>query len=174
MNCPYCGSEIREGEQFCRSCGAPLTAASAAQQTQQPFGTPPQEPAAPVTPAAPLSYKEFIKSPLCPRDVDKNIRFSWIVMLICAVISVAAQILNGMFPADGILMAALAIWLLVSKSFAAGLTAGIVGVIEMAVTSIAMHKFAGYLPALAGVYALTATLKARNLFKEYRSKNGLM
>ena len=75
--------------------------------------------------------------------------------------------MSGALPIDGILMAGIAFWLMKSKSFAAGVTACAVGVLEMVLTSITMGRLAGWLPAIAGVYALTATLKAKKQYEAY-------
>ena len=188
MFCPYCGIELKTSDRFCPNCGAPLNETSAAAETpetapavQEPqlsqsaeLESPTVESTAYAAPAAPIgSLKEFMESPLCPQDVKKSLKTSWIMMFICAGISALAQIATGTFPIDGILMAIIAVWLIRSKSFAAGLTACIVGFVELIVTSIAMHKLAGYLPALAGTYALTATLKAKKLFESYQAKGSV-
>lgn len=161
MNCPYCGSEVRENEKFCQSCGASLA--------QTPIETQIQQTADPAAAPAerPDSFKEFIKSPYCTPDVNKTIKTSWIILFVCAGISAIVQIAGGSFPLDGILMAGIAFWLMKSKSFAAGVTACAVGVIELILTSITMGRLAGWLPAIAGVYALTAVLKARKQYKAY-------
>ena len=77
MNCPYCGSVVRENEKFCQNCGAALA------QTDE------AAPPAPIQEAAPsaetpvftaqqaprgMSFREFIKSPYCTPDVNKTIR----------------------------------------------------------------------------------------------------
>lgn len=170
MNCPYCGSVVRENEKFCQNCGAALA------QTDE------AAPPAPIQEAAPsaetpvftaqqaprgMSFREFIKSPYCTPDVNKTIRASWIILFVCAGISAIVQIAGGSFPLDGIVMAGIAVWVMRSKSFASGLTACIVGALELILTSIYMGKFAGWLPALAGVYALTATLKAKKQYEAY-------
>ena len=161
MNCPFCGNEVRENEKFCQSCGTALT--------QTPIETRVQQPAAPAAaPAArPSSFKEFITSSYCTPDVNKTIKTSWIILFVCAGISAIVQIAGGSFPIDGILMAGIAVWLMLSKSFAAGVTACVVGVLELVLTSIMMGRLAGWLPALAGVYALTAVLKARKQYKAF-------
>lgn len=161
MFCPKCGAEVRPEEKFCQSCGTPLAQTTVETQPQQP-AAPAAEPA-----ARPNSFKEFITSPYCTPDVNKTIRASWIILFVCAGLSAIVQIAGGSFPIDGILMAAIAVWLMLSKSFAAGVTACVVGMIEMIVTSIVMQRFAGFLPALAGIYALTAVLKARKQYKAF-------
>ena len=170
MNCPYCGSEVRENEKFCQSCGAALA------QTDEAAPPAPIQEAAPSaeTPAftaqqAPreMSFREFIESPSCTPDVNKTIKTGWIILFVCAGISAVAQIVSGALPIDGILMAGIAFWLMKSKSFAAGVTACAVGVLELILTSITMGQLAGWLPAIAGVYALTAVLKARKQYKAY-------
>ena len=170
MNCPYCGSEVRENEKFCQSCGAALA------QTDE------AAPPAPIQEAAPsaetpvftaqqaprgMSFREFIKSPYCTPDVNKTIRASWIILFVCAGISAIVQIAGGSFPLDGILMAGIAFWLMKSKSFAAGVTACAVGVLALILTSITMGRLAGWLPAIASVYALTAVLKAKKQYEAY-------
>ena len=161
MFCPKCGAEVRPEEKFCQSCGAALAQTTAVNQIQQP-AAPAAEPA-----PRPNSFKEFIKSPYCTPDVNKTIRASWIILFVCAGISGIVQIIGGAFPIDGILMAAIAVWLMLSKSFAAGVTACVVGVLELVLTSITMGRLAGWLPALAGIYALTAVLKARKQYKAF-------
>ena len=159
MFCPKCGAEVRPEEKLCQSCGTPLA--------QTPIET--QQPAAPAAEPAPRpnSFKEFIMSPYCTPDVNKTIRASWIILFVCAGISAIVQVAGGSFPVDGIIMAAIAVWLMLSKSFAAGVTACVVGVLELVLTSIMMGRLAGWLPALAGVYALTAVLKARKQYKAF-------
>ena len=161
MFCPKCGAEVRPEEKFCQSCGAALAQTPIETQVQQPAATA-AEPA-----ARPNSLKEFIMSPYCTPDVNKTIKTSWIILFVCAVISGIVQIIGGAFPIDGILMAAIAVWLMLSKSFAAGVTACVVGVLELVLTSITMGRLAGWLPALAGIYALTAVLKARKQYKAF-------
>ena len=189
MNCPYCGTEIQQTDRFCPNCGAPLAETAAASPeapaappvAQEPqifqsagLESPTAESTVYAAPAAPIeSLKEFMESSVCPQDVKKTLKTSWIMMFICAGISALGQIAGGSFPFDGILMAIIAVWLMRSKSFAAGMTACIVGFVELIVTSIVMHRFAGYLPALAGTYALTATLKAKKLFESYQAKGGM-
>ena len=171
MNCPYCGSEVRENEKFCQNCGAQLAqsapSAPAPVQNEEPVYQPTYTAPAAENTARPQNLKEFISSPYCTPDVNKNIKTSWIILFICAGISALVQIVGGSFPIDGILMAAIAVWLMRSKSYAAGVTACVVGLIEMIVTSIVMGRFAGFLPAIAGVYALTAVLKARKQYKAF-------
>ena len=163
MNCPYCGYEASPGENFCRSCGAQLATAVPTQEgavpAQQVYAVPAAE--------LPKTLKEFITSPYCTPDVNKNFKASWITMFICAGLSIVVAVAQGSFPIDGIIMAAIAVWLLLSKSFAAGLTACIVGVLELVLTSIYMGQLAGWLPAMAGVYALLAALKAKKQFKAF-------
>ena len=99
--------------------------------------------------------------------MNKTIKTGWIILFVCAGISAVAQVVSGAFPIDGILMAGIAFWLMKSKSFASGVTACAVGVLELILTSITMGRLAGWLPAIAGVYALTAVLKARKQYKAY-------
>ena len=174
MLCPNCGAEARQEEKFCQYCGTPLM-----QQSEPAAPVPVQESAVqqPVfTPAAeqtakPQSYKEFITSPYCTADVNKTIKTSWIILFVCAGISAVAQVASGALPIDGILMAGIAVWLMKSKSFASGVTACVVGVLELVLTSITMGRLAGWLPALAGVYALTATLKAKKQYETFLGSN---
>ena len=158
VNCPYCGSEVRENEKFCQSCGAAM----------DPNRAPAQQSAVPA--AGPKNYKEFVQSALCSPDVNKNIRASWILLLVCAALSLAVALINKSLPIDALLIAAVAVWLMLSKSFPAGLTACIVGVLELVLTSISMGRLSGYFPAIAGIYALAATLKGRKEYKAYREK----
>ena len=160
MFCPKCGAEVRQEEKFCQSCGAALTQTTPAVQEQTIDYA--AEPA-----TRPSSFKEFIQSSYCTPDVNKTIKTSWIILFVCAGISAIVQVAGGSFPIDGILMAGIAVWLMRSKSFAAGVTACVVGVLELVLTSITMGRLAGWLPALAGVYALTAVLKARKQYKAF-------
>jgi predicted nucleic acid-binding Zn ribbon protein len=76
INCPKCGTAVREGKAFCHNCGSPMDAAKAARETPLPdFGAtvlePPRRPAPssstfvppavtevqpPARPPAPVSY----------------------------------------------------------------------------------------------------------------------
>ena len=156
MNCPQCGSEGKENEKFCQNCGAPLASPA-----------PAAPPAAAVQSGEKLSFKNFLKSEHCTPDVNKSITTSWILLFIVSALSLGAAAMQGLPIFDGILMAAVALWLLLSKSLPAAVTACVVGVAEMILTSMIMGKFAGYLPALAGIFALTAVLKGRRQYKAY-------
>ena len=165
MNCPYCGSEVRENEKFCQHCGAALP---------QNAAVPVQDNAAPVqeftaAPSAelPKSYKEFLSSPYCKPKTKSKITGSAIFLIVCAALSFIVAMMNDSFPIDGILIAGIALWLMISKSFPAGLTACIVGIFELVLTSISMGRFAGYFPAIAGAAAMTATLDAKRQFKAF-------
>ena len=172
MFCPNCGAEVRPEEKYCQSCGAVISQQAGTQAVE--YQAPAYQPdayQAPVyqtpAPAEKLSYKDFIKSSFCTPDVNKNIKASWILMLICGALSAAVQIVGGSFPIDGILMGGLAIWLMLSKSFPAGLVSCIVGILELVLTTIYMGQVAGWLPAIAGIYALIATLKGKKQYKAY-------
>ena len=163
MYCAHCGAEVREDEKFCQYCGSPVEQSldTTARQTADTIIDIPEE--------QPKNLKAFIKSRYCTPDVNKNNQGSWIVMAICAVLSAGAAIMNSQAPIDGILMGAIAVWLAVSKSKAAGIVACVVGVLEMILTSVMMGGFRGYLPAIAGVYALVAVLKADKQYKAFLS-----
>lgn len=172
MNCPYCGSEVRENEKFCQNCGARLeadvqSAGTAVEPAAEPVtGTAAVPASAPVDPS--LGYKEFITSPYCTPDVNKNIKASWIILYVVAGLSLIVALFSKAPPLDAILIAGVAVWLMTTKSFAAGVTAFIVGIFELIFSSIAMGHLAGYFPAIAGVYALTATLKAKKQYQTYQ------
>jgi hypothetical protein len=58
INCPKCGTAVREGKAFCHNCGSPMDAAKAARETPLPdFGAtvlePPRRPA-PSPPSQPF------------------------------------------------------------------------------------------------------------------------
>ncbi len=162
MNCPNCGNEIRPGEKFCQSCGTQLP--ELVNNT-----VPPAYRHAAAVPGKAMTLKEFVESPHCTPDVNKNIKGSWIALFVCAGLSIAVALVNGISPIDGIIIAGLAVWLLLTKSVAAGVTAGIVGIIEMVVSSIAMGQVAGYLPAIAGIYAMTSVLNGNKQFKAFKA-----
>ncbi len=162
MNCPNCGNEVQPTEKFCRSCGSqlPENAANTAQTA-----------AVPADPT--MSFKAFVESPYCTPDVNKNIKGSWITLFVCAGLSLIVSLAGKLPPIDAILIAGIAVWLMLTKSVAAGVTAGVVGVLELVLTSIAMGKLAGYLPAIAGVYATVSVLKGSKQFKAFKA-NGFV
>jgi hypothetical protein len=60
VNCPKCGTVVREGKAFCHNCGSPMNAAKAERETPLPdFGAtipePPRRPTA-ATPPPPQSF----------------------------------------------------------------------------------------------------------------------
>ena len=198
MNCPNCGAELTQGMNFCQSCGAPVQQApdqqyaqqydqqyaqqyaqqydqqyaqqydqQYAQQYDQQYAQQYQQP------FVPKNLKEFIKAGLCSPDIPKQIKSSWIILFIVAGISIVVAILGKTLPLDGLLIAAIAVWLLTTNSVAAGVTAGVVGILEMILTSIALESFGGWLPAIGGVYAMIATLKANKQFKAYLTSIGV-
>ena len=179
MFCPQCGNEVKESERFCQNCGGALPqsaaqqpyAAPAAQQSyiapaaQQPYGTA-------AAADRPKNMKEFVKSPYCTPDVNTNIVVSSILMLVCAGLSFIVLVAGKSFPYDALLIGGVGLWLILSKSFPAGVACFAVGVLELVLTSIYMGKFAGYFPAIAGSYAFGAVLRARNQYKAYLRNYG--
>lgn len=188
MNCPYCGSEIREGEKFCQNCGAPLTQApvNAAVPAEEPTLVPAGLDEAPGQSAngsanesayagaapAPGSFKDFIHSDSCPPQIRKSIRSGWITLLICAVITLIAQLMLGSIPLDAIVLVALAFWLRGSCSKTPAIIALVYGLFGMILSLTQKGAPGGYLVVLAGGLALSNILKAEKIYKEYLAGGG--
>lgn len=168
MYCPYCGSEVRENEKFCQHCGAQLTASA-------------QTVSAPTQPD-PVFYqtqeaffggqysnlKDFINSPVFPENVRKAIRTCWIVLLVCAGITLIFEIIMGIPPIDAILLAVLAIWLRGTYSMVPAALALALGAFSIIYGLIQNGSPSGFLIAIAGVNALSNLLKAKRLFNTYK------
>jgi hypothetical protein len=74
INCPKCGTAVREGKAFCHNCGSPMDAAKAARETPLPdFGAtvlePPRRPA-PSSPFVPPAVTEVQSAARPPAPVS--------------------------------------------------------------------------------------------------------
>ncbi len=168
MYCPYCGNEVRENEKFCQHCGAQITVS--AQNISAPAQ---QDPEFYQTPAAYFggrydSLKDFINSPVFPEKVRKAIRTCWIVLLVCAGITLIFEIMMDIPPIDAILLAALAIWLRGTYSMAPAALALALGAFSIIYGFIQNGSPSGFLIAIAGANALSNLLKAKRLFNTYK------
>lgn len=169
MNCPYCGSEVRENEKFCQHCGAQL--ADTVQNVPAPAQ---QEPAFYVTPGATPGaqyddLKSFIDSPDCPEKVRKSIKTCWILLLVCAAITLVAEIVAGILPIDAILLVVFAIWLRRKYSMAPAALALALGLVSIIVGLVQSGTPSGYLVAIAGANAVSNILRAKKMFTEYKT-----
>ncbi len=153
MFCSNCSKEIPDGSQFCPECGAVQTAAG--------------EPA----PKA-ATRKEFFDS-VCPQKIRKEIKSAAIVLYICAAATAVVQILGGMFPIDGIIIAALGVWIHTKKSLAGAIIAVVYAVLSCAITFIDTGSFGGWLILVGAIIALVYIIKGNKLWKEYKANNGI-
>ncbi len=172
MNCPYCGSEVRENEKFCQHCGAALTQTPAAMQPVSPPAH--QEPSfsqQPFTGAGAQydSLKDFVQSPACPEKLRKSIKSSWVLLLVCAALTLAFEIIMGIFPIDAILLAVFAFWLRGKYSMVPAALALALGIISIIVGYVQNGTPSGILVALAGGSAVSNLLRAKKLFDEYKT-----
>ena len=171
MFCPKCGAEARPEEKFCQYCGTALT-----QQSEPTAPAPVQESACVQQPftGAGAQYdtlKDFVQSPACPEKLRKSIKNSWILLLGCAAITLAFELIMGIFPIDAILLAVLAFWLRAKHSMVPAIGALALGIISIIVGYVQNGTPSGILVALAGSGAVSNLLRAKKLFEEYR-KNG--
>lgn len=168
MNCPYCGSEVRENEKFCQHCGAQLTA-----DVQNVPATAQQEPAFYPTQGFAGgqfdSLKDFIESPVCPEKVRKSIKSCWILLLVCAGLTLVFEIIAGIFPIDAILLAVFAIWLKSKYSIVPAALALALGIVSIIVGLVQNGTPSGILVALAGGNVVSNLLRAKKLFDEYKT-----
>ena len=168
MFCPYCGNEVRENEKFCQSCGAQLPssaqeASTAVQQTEE-------IPAQSFTPARASydSLKDFILSPDCPEKLRKSLKSNWIVLLVCAALTLIFELMSGMLPIDAILLVACAFWLRSSYSMTPAIIALALGVLSIIVGFAQNGTPSGVLIAIAGGSAVSNLLRAKQLFKAHQ------
>ena len=176
MNCPYCGSVVRENERFCQNCGAALAQNTAAMQNvsvpaqqEPPFAQPPFT-------GARVQYdslKDFVQSPVCPEKVRKSIKSSWIILLVCAALTLAFEIIMGILPIDAVLLAVFAFWLRGKYSMAPAILALALGIIGVFVGYVQNGTPSGILVVFAGSTAVSSLLRAKKLFDEYK-KNGTL
>ena len=150
MFCSNCSKEIPDGSQVCPECGAVQTAS---------------EP----TPKA-ATRKEFFDS-VCPQKIRKEIKSAAIVLYICAAVTAIVQILGGMFPLDGIIIAALGIWIQTKKSLAAAIIAVAYAVLSCVIIYIDTGAFGGWLILVGAIIALVYIVKGNKLWKEYKANN---
>lgn len=172
MNCPYCGREIREGEKFCQNCGAPLTDGAPNTAAAPAIAPEPAVPAVEQPPVeqanagpAPSSLKEFIHSPFCPEKISKSIRTSWILLFVCASLTLVFELIGGIFPIDAILLVICAVWLKSKYSPAPAIAALALGVLSMVVGLIQNGTPSGILIVLAGSSAFSSIFKAKKLYE---------
>ncbi len=170
MKCPYCGSEIKTDDKFCGSCGAPLNQAetsAVAPVSESVYAPADQSPVYEQPPAgpAPASLKEFIQSSACPEKIRKSIKSSWIILLVCAGITLAFEILTGIFPIDAVLLVVLAFWLRAKCSYTPAILALALGVLSMVIGLVQNGSPSGILVMLAGSNAFSSIYKAKQLFK---------
>ena len=112
-------------------------------------------------------FKRFVMD-FCDDKTKKNIKWGWIMLYICAGLSTLAAVLNGTFPLDGIIFLGLALWLHLTYSNAAAITACVVAVLEVILNVISTGKMSGYLVVIAAVYAAISTGKAKKAYKVYQ------
>ena len=169
MFCPKCGAEVRPEEKFCQSCGAALTQTPAAVPAQQESAYAQQ----PFTGAGAQydTLKDFVQSPACPEKLRKSIKNSWILLLVCAALTLAFELIMGILPIDAILLAVFAFWLRAKHSMAPAVGALALGLISIIVGLVQNGTPSGILVALAGSGAVSSLLRAKKLFEEYK-KNG--
>ncbi|MBR0040738.1 MAG: zinc-ribbon domain-containing protein [Oscillospiraceae bacterium] len=170
MNCPYCGNVVRENEKFCQSCGAALPQTTAAVQTQTPdYAAEPAFSQPSFTGAQYDSLKDFVQSPACPEKLRKSIKSSWVLLLVCAALTLAFEIITGIFPIDAILLAVFAFWLRGKYSMVPAALALALGIVSIIVGYVQNGTPSGILVALAGGSAVSNLLRAKKLFDEYKT-----
>lgn len=152
MFCSNCSKEIPDGSQVCPECGAVQTAS---------------EPTPKVA-----TRKEFFDS-VCPQKIRKEIKSSAIILYICAAATAVVQILGGIFPLDGIIIAALGIWIQTKKSLAGAIIAVVYAVISCVINFIDTGAFGGWLILVGAIIALVYIVKGNKLWKEYKANNGI-
>ena len=159
MYCAHCGAEVREDEKFCQYCGSPVEQS----QTVETAGVQQFDQLPP-----PSNFKGFVKrTDLCSPDVRKNIQGSWIMLFVCAGISIVYAIVLGFVPIDGILLALIALWMMLTYSLASSITANVVALIEFFVGIQQTGEFRGYLVVIAAIFSLVYILKGRKQYKNY-------
>lgn len=152
MFCSNCSKEIPDGSQVCPECGAVQTASEPAPKA--------------------ATRKEFFDS-VCPQKIRKEIKSAAIVLYICAAATAVVQILGGIFPIDGIIIAALGIWIQTKKSLAGAIIAVVYAVISCVINFIDTGAFGGWLILVGAIIALVYIVKGNKLWKEYKANNGI-
>ncbi len=117
--------------------------------------------------------KDFVQSPVCPEKVRKSIKSSWIILLVCAVLTLAFEIIMGILPIDAVLLAVFAFWLRGKYSMTPAILALALGIIGVIVGYVQNGTPSGILVVFAGSTAVSSLLRAKKLFDEYK-KNGTL
>lgn len=152
MFCSNCSKEIPDGSQVCPECGAVQTASEPAPKA--------------------ATRKEFFSS-VCPQKIRKEINSAAIVLYICAAATAVVQIIGGILPIDGIIIAALGIWIHTRKSLAGAIIALVYAVFTCVGNYILYGTFGGWLIVLGALFALIYIVKGNKLWKEYKVNNGI-
>ena len=175
MYCPNCGAEVRQEEKFCQNCGAPV-----AQTAPAPVPAQPEQPEQPEfqqpfagTAASYETLKDFVNSPVCPEKIRKSIKSSWILLLACAVLTLAFEIIMGILPIDAILLAVFAFWLRGKYSMVPAALALALGFVSIIVGYVQNGTPSGILVAIAGGSAVSNLLRAKKLFDAYKTNGTL-
>ena len=153
MTCPYCSREIPEDSVICPYCGAVLDA--------------PAETDAPAP--AKLSRTEFFKT-ACSEKVRKELKAVVLVLYICAGLTFIVQLLGGMLPIDGIILAGLAFWIQKTKSMASAIVTLVYAVLSMLLSILVVGNLSGWLIVLAAVFAVIYVNKGNKEWKAYEAQ----
>ncbi len=94
-HCPYCGSAVESGSQFCQNCGASVTSGAGApsQPAQQPYAAPPPQESYGTTPA----YQQPATTVYTPQRQDDS---SGIISLVFGILGCV-----GILPCIGSIIA---------------------------------------------------------------------
>lgn len=159
MFCPNCGAKTLPKDKFCPNCGAPLPQSQTAETAGvQRFDQLPQ----------PKNFREFVnRTDCCSPDVRKEIKASWFLLFLCAGVSTVYAIATGNIPIDGILLALLALWMMLTYSLASSIAANILALIEFFFGVEQTGEFQGYLVVIAAVLSLVYIIKGRKQYKNY-------
>lgn len=121
--------------------------------------------------AAPQTFEEFCKLPQFMKYV-KNIRTCGILCFVFAVITLLASVVfakNYAGIGDVLILVGLGVLLITKRSFAAAVALLVYAVISMVISLVTTGTPGGYLVVIAGILALSATLKLRKAWKEYQA-----
>ena len=168
--CPRCGSYADDSAQFCTTCGAAMTAANA--PAAQFYAGQPQTGAQQGAPAA-TTKQAFLAMPENAK-MKRELFASAIICYICAVISLVMIVLvskNFLGLVDVAILAGLGLGIHLKQSKVCAIILLVYAVVNAVLMTLQNGTLSGWLPLIAGIYAVIYTLKLDKAWKAYQQRS---